>query len=277
MASSTFLKRKDKKPDAGASGAFPGEEPGPVQEARVRARRRLIGAVVLLAIGVIVFPLLFETQPRSLPGEVVIEMPRQGEPATQTTVRPANSGVVTALPPAAESTAPPAKADEVKPAARELATAPAPAPVSSAEPAAAPAPAAPTAAAAGPATPAPAPSAQPGGEKSAQAAKAEAERVRALLEDRATAAAPVAAGAPSALPEQGRFVVQIGAYSDATTMREVRSRVERLGLKTYIQVVETPEGPRTRVRVGPFGSRGEADAASGKLQAAGLPGRILTL
>src|SRR5215218_4244381 len=48
-----------------------------VQQARTRARRRLIGAVVLLAIGIIGFPLVFETQPRPIPVDVPIEIPRR--------------------------------------------------------------------------------------------------------------------------------------------------------------------------------------------------------
>jgi len=71
--------------------------------------------------------------------------------------------------------------------------------------------------------------------------------------------------------------------SDATAgggmvaLNDVRGRVERLGLKTYTQVIDSPAGPRTRVRVGPFDSRAEADAAGAKLRTAGLPAAILTL
>ena len=49
----------------------------PVQAARSRARRRLIGAAVLLGVGVIGFPLLFETQPRPIPVDIPIEIPRK--------------------------------------------------------------------------------------------------------------------------------------------------------------------------------------------------------
>jgi DedD protein len=31
-------------------------------------------------------------------------------------------------------------------------------------------------------------------------------------------------------------VVQVGAYTDATTLRDARQKVEKLGLKTYTQV-----------------------------------------
>src|SRR5687767_35130 len=56
--------------------------PDPVQAARSRARRRLIGAAVLLGVGVIGFPLLFETQPRPIPVDIPIEIPRkEGAPS----------------------------------------------------------------------------------------------------------------------------------------------------------------------------------------------------
>ena len=73
------------------------------------------------------------------------------------------------------------------------------------------------------------------------------------------------------------MVVQVGAYTDADKLREARQKVERLGLKTYTQVIEADGGKRTRVRVGPFASRAEADAAAARLKAAGLPVAILTL
>lgn len=72
-------------------------------------------------------------------------------------------------------------------------------------------------------------------------------------------------------------MVQVGAYSDSATLRETRQKVEKLGLKTYTQVIEGDAGRRTRVRVGPFASRAEAQAAVAKLKAAGLPANLLTL
>jgi len=83
----------------------------------------------------------------------------------------------------------------------------------------------------------------------------------------------VSASAPAA----SRFVVQAGAYSDARTLREARSKAESLGLKTYTQVVDTEGGRRTRVRVGPFDNRADAEAVAKKLKAGGLPANILAL
>jgi DedD protein len=90
-------------------------------------------------------------------------------------------------------------------------------------------------------------------------------RAKALLEGKPAAA------------EGGRFVVQVGAFSEVTAARETRLKVEKLGLKTYTQVVETDAGKRIRVRVGPFGSRDEADKAASKIKAAGLSSAVLTL
>jgi DedD protein len=82
---------------------------------------------------------------------------------------------------------------------------------------------------------------------------------------------------PAASAPGGRFVVQVGAYADANALREVRARVEKLGLKTYTQVIETSAGQRTRVRVGPYASRDEAAAAAGRLRSAGLQANVLAL
>ena len=71
--------------------------------------------------------------------------------------------------------------------------------------------------------------------------------------------------------------MQVGAFAEAAAVRDARSRVEKLGLVTYTQVVETADGKRTRVRVGPFSSREEADKTAARLKAAGLPVAVMTL
>jgi DedD protein len=232
MALFPFGKRRD----AAAAPATPAEV---VQRARTRARRRLIGAVVLLGIGVVGFPLLFETQPRPIAVDVDFDIPQRETAPPLAMPGPAgDSARVTgqvATPAAAQSEAPP-------PAAAPAAASP------SAATAAAPAPPAAQRAPPAPATP---PTRPPP----------------------AVAAAPAAADTPAAQ----RFVVQVGAFADREAMQQMRARVERLGLVTYTQVVETEAGPRTRVRVGPFASRDEADRAAARLRAAGLTAVVLRL
>jgi DedD protein len=101
---------------------------------------------------------------------------------------------------------------------------------------------------------------------SAATRSADGERARALLE-----------GRPASSAEEQRFVVQVGAFADAEAARETRKNVEKLGLKTYTQVAQTSAGNRIRVRVGPFTTRGEAEAALAKAKAAGMNAVLLTL
>jgi len=91
---------------------------------------------------------------------------------------------------------------------------------------------------------------------------------------KAEAATPKPAAASD---DNGRFVVQVGAFADADKAREVRQKLEKAGLKTYVNVAKTADGERTRVRVGPFGSRAEADKAAERVKALSLSAAILTL
>ena len=263
----------DARPGSGAgAGAEPEVTPDAVAQARARALRRLVGASLLLAVGVIGFPLLFETQPRPIRLDVPIELVRKDAAAPSTPPVPAAKPM--ALPSAEPVPEPVAEAaSAAKPATpmlseragdqgREVVVA-APAAASRAPTP----PAAVAAASVLPVKPATAP-----------AIDAEAVRARALLEGQAaTAAAVPATEAASAANAASRIVVQVGAYADADKLREVRSRVEKLGLKTYTQVVDNDGQKKTRVRVGPFATRPEADKTAARLRDAGLPVAVLTL
>jgi DedD protein len=77
--------------------------------------------------------------------------------------------------------------------------------------------------------------------------------------------------------EGGRFVVQVGAFADPARAREIRLKLERAGLKTYTHVAETKDGKRTRVRVGPFTVKADAEKAAEKIKKLNLPAALLTL
>jgi DedD protein len=255
-----------------------------VQQARIRARQRLIGAVVLLGIGIIGFPLLFETQPRPIPVDIPIEIPRKdGVPPLQLPAPRAAANAASRVAEAPQvqpaASAAPVITETAAEAGRELpvptrqpASAAAPAPVPSPAPAAiAPQPTAsvasrkPAAADKPPAADKPATTAEAHAAASKPARTADdGARAKALLDGKAADSA-------------GRFIVQVGAFAEVSAARETRLKVEKLGLKTYTQVVETDAGKRIRVRVGPFASRDEADKAASKIKAAGLGSAVLTL
>jgi len=274
----SIFKRKTETSPSAASGNRPSNDPADeVMRARVRARQRLIGAAVLVVIGIIGFPLVFETQPRPIPVDIPIEIPRK-EGAAPLVMPPARGTAPrTQAPPAPANTASTVAApvDDVITESRDDATArpaaTAPANVAAAKPSETkpPEPKAPEPKPAE-AKPAEAKPAKPAEPKVATAAQAgESARARALLEGKDTAAAkPEAAG---------RFVVQVGAFADAAAARETRQKAEKLGLKTYTQVASTAAGNRIRVRIGPFASRDEADKALAKAKGAGLTAVVLTL
>jgi DedD protein len=239
--------------------------PESIEAMRRRARHRLIGAGVLVLIGVVGFPLLFDTQPRPIAVDIPIVIPDRNKvrplsaPARSGTQAPAVSGRVTTMPPAANPSAPAASG--------KLSAAPASAPAAVAEPKPeAPAPVA-------QAEPKPEIKPEPKPEQPKVVAKpdtrpAESAKAKTLLEGKPVTSASAA---------EGRFVVQVGAFADVAKARVARAKVEKAGLKTYTHVADTKDGKRIRVRVGPFGSRGEADKAASKIKGLDLPAAVLTL
>lgn len=256
----SFLTRKP-KPAPAAEPDRSGDDGPAIEAARTRARRRLVGAVVLLAAGVVGFPLIFETQPRPIAVDIPIEAPRREPASAPTTQRtPPPRPVVAEAPAEPEPAAAPASATAPAPAPAPV-VAPAPKPTTVAD---APKPAPATTVAA-----APPPAASAAVAKADDAAKAKAEdaaRAKALLD-----------GAAASAAKGQRFIVQVGAYTDAASVKEARAKVEKLGMTSYTQVIDADGTKRTRVRVGPFPSRQEADSAGARLKSAGLPVHILTL
>ena len=236
-----FFKSRKGDDDGAASRGGRVQQPETIEAMRRRAKHRLIGASVLVLVGVVAFPLLFDTQPRPISVDIPIEIPDRNKVKPLPVPPPKASPAVT-QPPA--------------PAASRLASA-------------APAPAAPQ------------PAAKPAEQAAPQpkvVAKAEPEPAQAKVAPRADDGAKALAileAKPAAA--EGRFVVQVGAFADVAKAREARQKVERAGMKTYTQVVATKDGKRIRVRLGPFASRADADKAAEKVKGLDLPASVLTL
>ena len=305
--------------------------PDSVQQARTRARHRLIGSAVLVAVGLVIFPMIFETEPRPVSPDIPIEIARRdaarsSEPASgrsservaraplpesparrpeliTETAAEAGREVVLTPPAAASRSAPvgpasapkPAAAAAAKPAAAASATKPVPAKPAASVPVktiVAAKPPAPTAAATAgkPAAPAASrPSAVPELRSATRSAAATAETPTAPVGDAARAQLLLegkevddpglekAARTDKVDAPGTRFIIQVGAFADSATAQATRLKVERLGMKTYTHVAQTPGGERTRVRVGPVTSRAEAERLQARLKAAGIGAAVLTL
>lgn len=277
-----------------------------MQELRLRARHRLIGAVALMVLAVIVFPLLFDTEQRPAVIDAPVVIAGAGhdaaerQPAAAPAARDDDSQAAGSVdaPGASDSPAPAATAEpsqdttasgrvagpddgyeaddagdgedwtlgaEVEPLPEGQAAEQAPTATRSKIRV----------------RPAPEPAREATGASGAEAAPArsrdagldaEARRALAALQGRSPAQE-----APPASPakQDGRFVVQVGAFSQDEQVRSVQQQIANAGLKSYTQVVQTGAGPRTRVRVGPYDSRDAAERARAALEKGGLPGQVL--
>lgn len=276
----------------------PPDSPPSVEVVRQRAKHRLIGVSVLVLAAVLVFPLLFDTQPRPVPVDIPIEIPsrKAAKPLqvdTPAVVSGASESVASAdkeevlidsgAAPKAAAVATPAKVEPVaktEAPAKVDAPAKAPAPVKP-EPAKAEAhPAKPAPAKEVPAKEAPAKKEPPAKEAApkepppAPKKPDDAARAQALLEGKSASAT---AASPAGDAAAARFIVQVGAFAETDAAQAARLKLERAGLKTYTHVAQTPEGKRTRVRLGPFATHAEAEKAAAKAKGLGLAAAILTL
>jgi DedD protein len=221
-----------------------------VDAMRRRARHRLIGASVLVVLGVVGFPLLFDTQPRPVSVDIAVDIPDRA------TAKPL---VDTSTPkPLSASAGLDAKEEVVPDAKPEVKAEAKPEPKTSAQAEVKPEAAIAAAAAVA--------AVVPKAETKPEPAKAEAK----------TDAKPAAKPADS--KETGaRFVVQAGTFSDEVKLRETRSKLEKAGITTYTQVIEGKDGRRVRVRVGPFSNRDDADKVARKIKQLSLQPQVLTL
>jgi DedD protein len=94
---------------------------------------------------------------------------------------------------------------------------------------------------------------------------------------RAIAATSRNAVSAEAQPATRRYIVQLATYRNLAQAREVRRKVESLGLRAYYQTLNTSEGRRFRVRVGPFATRAEAERAQKRVASLRFSGKVLFL
>ena len=253
-----------------------------VEVIRKRARHRLMGSVVLVLGAVVGLPLLFDSQPRPVAIDTPIVIPDRNQTSPlSTTVASAKTGASkegsaqdqantagqagaanngltnsAGLDPH-EEVVPKDNKAEVKPEAKlepkpELKAEAKPEPKSDNKPE---------------------PKAEPKIESKndskveAKPDAKEAAKAKALLDGQE---APKAGDAV-------RSVVQVGAYADLAKAKEARVKLESAGFKTYTQEIDTKDGKRIRVRVGPFATKEEADKTAEKIRKLNLQTSVLKL
>lgn len=242
-------------PSADALSNTPAES---VEVIRKRARHRLMGSVILVLGAVVGLPLLFDSQPRPVAIDTPIVIPDRNQVAPLTSpsaiVKPAAPSKEVVLDAPDTTVGAPAKSTVANTAAldpnEEVVTKD------------------PKIVAKSDVKPDVKPETKPELNPEAKPDAKEAAKAKALLDGKD---APKSADAPV------RSVVQVGAFADLAKAREVRTKLESAGIKTYTQDVETKDGKRTRVRVGPFATKEEADKAAEKIRKLNLQATVLKL
>lgn len=225
----------------------------PVLPEKKRARRRLIGAVALVLAAVVGLPMMLDSEPQPLADDIAIHIPSKDKPVAEGSIGATDAaGPATSSEPK-EETAERPRADDQLPAAAAAA-----APRPEVKPAAESA----KAAAVKPAVRANAKT-ETGSAKQA----AEEARVRALLE-----------GKPDPRETQkksDKYVIQVAALATKEKVDELQAKLKDAGIKSYTQQVATAAGNRTRIRIGPFASKDEAETMRAKIVKLGLNGTLV--
>jgi DedD protein len=220
-----------------------------VEELKRRARRRLVGAIVLALAAAVILPLLLESDPKPLGDDVSIQIP------------PIDSGkFITRLSPGkgADGKAAPDRAGAL--------TSAKPAPVT---------PDSPVEAKPADALDASGKPAEPAQRRPEVAPPTETSTITANPEPQKPAASKAEPDTrPNGVSPAGGFVVQLAAFADAKAAPALASKLKTSGFPAYTETLKTQQGTMRRVRVGPYATREVADAELAKLNAAGYRGVV---
>lgn len=224
---------------------------------RIKARRRLAGAVALILAAVVVLPMLLDSEPAPVASNIPIRIPDRQSPFQPNLSEPSTSAAPTASASTsgqvtASSEATPASANTTPQTKPDAASKPALTPSQdSSRPATTSPPAAP----------------------SAQQRRDDAARALALLEGRS----PVASAPSANPPVRGNFVVQAMSLDSSAEAQKQRNVLISAGLNNAFVdgPVDVNGRPKYRVRVGPFQSREAAQAAQTRLRTQGYGGAFI--
>lgn len=245
----------------------------PILPEKKRARRRVVGAVALALAAAVGLPMLLDSEPKPLAGDIAINIPSKEKAAP--------------LPVPAEPVPPSSSVDSGEEIVDPAAVAPAPAATPAAPQAAPPAdpppmrtldlakpePAKPEA----PKLDARKPEPEKREEKKPAPKLAEAKPAEKPRADDSARALAILEDKPVAKPEKvegpaPKFVVQVAALASQEKVNELQGRLRAAGISSFTQ----KSGELIRVRVGPY-NKEEAEKVRAKLAGIGLSGTMVPL
>ncbi|MDQ3027848.1 MAG: SPOR domain-containing protein, partial [Pseudomonadota bacterium] len=129
-----------------------------------------------------------------------------------------------------------------------------------------------------PALPAPAPAIPaPAAAPATPAAPADAVKPSAAAPAKLEAVPASAPDAKAPPPKLAGFAVQVGAFRDEAKLKQARDKLAGSSIPHYTERLESPGGPLTRLRAGPFATREAAEGAQAALKRAALDGKVVPL
>lgn len=237
-------------------------------ELRIRARRRLAGAVAIVLCAIIILPMLLDSEPVKIPANIEVSIPSRNSPFNPALapLAPQAEGSATTMSPSSDSGTQSAGQSVVKQAslgqsdinnASGTANAVVPAQISNGENK-------PTETEVKPAVTATVPRPDEGA------------RARAILEGRAMPSVePRVAQATPTIKEN--LVVQIASYSAQADAQARSETLKGEGItNAYVEPVTVNGKQVFRLRVGPFSSREAAQAAQARLRTLGYANGFIT-
>ena len=239
-----------------------------------RARRRLVGSVTLVLAAIIVLPMIFESEPKQVSPNLLIDIPSKDRPmqvaaneqpvsspapsAVQPDEKEAIAGIATVQKSGQEGGSPSDGTPEAADSSIKNNAVSAPqeksAPVSDNDR-----------------------ERQQVAEKQAKAEKEKRLKAEKVKQEKAKADAdadPIGkmiadkGGMPARAEKQ---MIQVAALTSPQKVNELQARLSKAGIRSHTQKVRSKNGEeRIRVRVGPFSGKGEVDNACSRLRAMGL-------
>ncbi|MBE2257747.1 MAG: SPOR domain-containing protein [Candidatus Accumulibacter sp.] len=234
------------------------ESSDPQLHLKKKARRRLVGAVAIAGLAAVVLPMVMDEEPKAPAQDVQIRIPGQD----QLQFDPKELAARSAPPVAAVGE----EHDGVAPKATATASTDEPADAAAARPVEKPVEKAAEKKTGKPVERAP----------SAKADKP-AEKAPPAKADKPAAFPAADVGKPVEAPpakSNGQHVILVGAFANPDNVKKLLSTIGKAGVPTYTEILNSPDGKRTRVRAGPFPNREAAEKALEKLKRIGVGGVV---
>jgi len=237
---STKLKnRKQEKGNADSEQLVPEKK---------RARRRLIGAIVMVLAVIIGVPMVLDSEPQAINKNIAIQIPSRDEPVISSEAKEE-----VAQPDASEQPSKSPLSDEsttatTKSSVKENAVLPSTPAISNSKK-----------------------------ESPVKNGNESAKALAILNGSNAGANSDATASAKTSTKMPTRVVIQVGAFATQEKVNELRRKLTSAGIKSFTQKVATGSGDKIRVRIGPFDDKESADKVKNKLDKLGLTGKLVPL